>query len=138
MGRITGDELREKQDAGFSIVEVLVVVVIISLLASISIPIFFNQREKAWQASTEAALKNTSTAMTSASIAQGGSYVGLTIPQLVANEGLKYNAADITLVVASSNQGNFCLSATHRSWNQTMFWDSAEARPNFTDCTAKY
>ena len=128
-----------RRDAdGFSIVEVLVVVVIVSILASISIPIFFNQREKAWQASTEAALKNASTALTSAAIEQGGSYDDITIAQLVANEGLKYDELNIELVLESGNPSNFCLSATHRSWVRTMFFDSAESRPSFTDCAGKY
>ena len=126
------------RDDGFSVVEILVVVVIISLLASIALPVFFHQREKAWQAATETALKNTSTAMTSAAIEQGGSYEDLTIPELVANEGLKYDEAFITLVVVSANEANFCLSATHRSWAATMYWDTANSRADFSDCTDKY
>ncbi len=125
-------------ERGFSIVEILVVVVIISLLASISIPIFFHQREKAWQASSESALKNAATALTSAAITRGGSYAGITIPLLVAEEGLKYNAVDIDMVIESANNANYCISAEHRSWGRTMFWDSAESRPDFANCTGKY
>lgn len=129
---------RGPREEGFSIVEVLVVIAIVSLLASISIPIFFNQREKAWQVATEAALKNASTAMTSAAIQRGGSFDEITIPQLVANEGLKYDEASIDLIVASGNSSNFCLRAFHKSWVRTLYWDSAESRPDFDDCTAKY
>ncbi len=132
MGRIAGD------DRGFSIVEVLVVVVIISILASISVPVFFHQRERGWQAATESALKNASTAMTSAAVSQNGSFDGISIPQLVANEGLQYDDESIDLVVASTNESNFCLSARHRSWGATMYFDSAESRPDFVDCSDKY
>jgi len=126
------------RDAGFSLIEVLVVIVIVSILASISIPVFFKQREKAWQAATESALKNAATALNSAAIDRNGSYNGITIPQLVANEGLKYDERDIQLAVAGANQGAYCLSATHETWARTMYFDSAESRPNFTDCSAKY
>ena len=138
MGRLRGVRYVAARDEGFSIVEVLVVVTIISLLASISIPIFFHQREKAWQAATESALKNASTAMNSAAITRGGSYVGLNIPLLVAEEGLKYEQTSIDLLVASANQANYCLSAEHNSWQRTMYWDSADSVPDFEDCTSKY
>lgn len=128
----------EARDGGFSLVEVLVVVVVISLLASISIPVFFNQREKAWRAATESALKNASTALNSAAIAQNGAYNGITIPQLVANEGLKYDEASIDLSVTSASETGYCLEAFHKSWQQTMYWDSAESRPDFRDCAANY
>ena len=130
-GRIT-------QDSGFSLVEVMVVVVIIAILASISIPIYFNQREKAWQASSESALRNTATALNSAATSQNGSYVGITIPQLVANEGLKYDVSSIDLVVESASVTNYCLSAYHESWQQTLYWDSAESKPDFVDCRGRY
>ena len=125
-------------DDGFSLVELLVVVVIISLLASIMVPVFFNQREKAWQAATESALKNAATALNSAAIEHEGSYDEITVPELVALEGLKYDEELIDLVVASASPSNYCLEAYHESWAQTMYYDSAEARPDFTDCSGKY
>lgn len=125
-------------EPGFSLVEVLVVVTIIAILASISIPIFFNQREKAWQAASEAALKNTATALNSAAISRNGSYQDITVPQLVANEGLKYDVSAIDLLIEGADASNYCLSAFHESWQQTMYWDSAESRPGFADCRGKY
>lgn len=125
-------------EAGFSLVEVMVVVVIVAILASITIPIFFKQREKAWQASAESALKNAATALNSASISQGGSYRGISIAELRATEGLKYDLAAIDLVVASANETNYCISAFHEAWQQTIYYDSAEARPGPTDCSSKY
>ena len=129
---------RRANEDGFNLVELLVVVTIISLLASIMVPVFFNQREKAWQATTESALKNAATALNSAAISRGGSYRDISIPELVANEGLKYDERAIDLVVASANASNYCLEAFHESWNQTLYYDSASARPDFTDCSGNY
>ena len=129
---------RRANEDGFNLVELLVVVVIISLLASIMVPVFFNQREKAWQASTESALKNAATALNSAAIDRGGSYEGISVPELVAKEGLKYDERSLDLLVAAANASNYCLEAYHETWAQTMYYDSAEAQPSQTDCSGNY
>ena len=131
MGRISTDE------SGFSLIEMLIVIVILSILMAIMIPVFFNQRERGWESQSVSALTNGQIAMEAAYVRASGSYNEATVEELIEVEGLKY-ADTITLTIESANENGFCLSAEHEDWGQTLFWDSeiGEARP--TDCSGEY
>lgn len=72
-------KLRERmgREEGFTLVELLVVMLILGLLAAIAIPSFFNQRDKAKDADTKSLVRTAQTATETYSTDNGGSYTGV-------------------------------------------------------------
>src|SRR6266511_2139570 len=67
-----------QEESGFTLVELLVVMLILGLLAAIAIPAFFNQRDKAKDADAKAAVRTAETAMETFNTDNDGKYVWAT------------------------------------------------------------
>src|SRR4051812_16775563 len=74
------------EESGFTLVELLVVMLIIGLLAAIAIPAFFNQRDKAYDANAKEQARTAETAMETYATDNGGVYTGVNTGALVTIE----------------------------------------------------
>ena len=72
-----GARLNGDSEGGFTLIELLVVMLILGILAAIAIPAFFNQRDKANDASAKSMARTAQTAMETYATDSGGDFEGV-------------------------------------------------------------
>lgn len=133
-----------KGEDGFSMVELLVIMVIISVLAAIAIPMFLNQRRNGYESALKSDLKNAATALESWAAERNGGFAasGTDTPDAVLADPKQFaKSENVTVTTVSSSSNDYCLKATHASlpdaWYYTKVKQGGEVAglPTKTACT---
>ncbi|QYH35326.1 prepilin-type N-terminal cleavage/methylation domain-containing protein [Salinibacterium sp. M195] len=125
----------ENDQKGFTLVELLVVVLIIGILAAIAIPFFLNQRQGAWESQVKSDIANAVIAAETYAVGNNGSFDLLDDTKLGAN-GYKKTEA-VTLAVVPATDGNsYVFNVSHAQYDsKTWKYDSETGKTTDTATT---
>lgn len=132
-------------EAGFTLIELLVVIMVVAILAMIAIPIFLQQREKAYISQIQSALKNASNAVESRAVADEGTFDELDDldGSSLSAEGFDmpdWAAAPDGYLRIEADDNRYCIEAQHARLSPSGAWrrstyDSFEGQPQTTPDT---
>jgi type IV pilus assembly protein PilA len=122
-----------KEESGFTLVELLVVMLILALLAAIAIPSFFNQRDKARDADAKESVRTAQTAIETYAIDANGEYTGATTAALVKIEET-LNDAPKPVVVTNQGGKTYTLMVESLTGNTFTINRASDGRTTLT-CT---
>ena len=112
------------EESGFTLVELLVVMLIIGLLAAIAIPAFFNQREKAKDSSAKEMARTSETAMETYATDNNGVYTAAA-PAALSN-------IEPTIQTANNNKDPWLSAASSAAPNTYTLTVTSQTANTFT------
>ena len=95
-----------RRDEGFTLLELLIVMIILSILAAISIPTFLRQRQKAWERVAQSDVRH-GAIQAEMYYDENDTYVGLDEAPLRSSDDTELSVTDATVT-------EYCLEGDHR------------------------
>ena len=118
-----------RDERGFTLVELLVVMVIIGLLAAIAVPSFFLQRDKARDADAKVGVRTAQTAISTYATDHEGEYTGATVADL---RTIDATLNDAVLTIDSATASSYSLTVTSESGNDFSVQRNPDGSTNLT------
>ena len=114
---------KSRNQAGFTLFELLLVIAIIGVLASVSLPNFADFRATAYDARSQQDLRNLASAQELHRSIEASYAASL-------DDLASYSSSDgVSLTITDADADRFRATATHPSGNKTFVWDSNQSPP---------
>jgi type IV pilus assembly protein PilA len=112
------NRMNKKNEKGFTLIELMIVIAIIGILAAIAIPQFSAYRRRSYNSAAQSDLRNAATAQ-EAYFVDHSTYTS-NVADLTGAGGLSQTArVNITITAGSTNAVNYAMTAYHNAGNKT-------------------